>query len=147
MVKVILDTNVLLSGLFFGGIPLKVIETCFDGTARMVVSPEIIEEYKEAGSHLQKTHKLPSFNKTLGLLIQRATIVYTKPLEQQICRDSDDDKFIACLLTSGADCIVSGDNDLLSLPSSSPHRILVLRPREFLDIYVNKSISNKSRIC
>lgn len=147
MLKVVLDTNVLLSGLFFGGIPLKVIETCFNGAACMVVSPEIVKEYKEAGGHLQKTHKLPSFDKTLDLLIQQATIVYPIPLEQQICRDKDDDKFIACLMASGAECIVSGDNDLLSLPSSSQHRILVLRPREFLDIYVNKSIRNKSRIC
>lgn len=53
--RIVLDTNVLLSGLFFGGVPLRVVEACFEETVELVVTPEIWAEYQEAGLDLAET--------------------------------------------------------------------------------------------
>jgi putative PIN family toxin of toxin-antitoxin system len=58
-----------------------------------------------------------------------AVVVQSPKLEDAICRDPDDDKFIACAVATGAKVIVSGDKDLLSL--SEYAGVKILRPNEF----------------
>ena len=43
--RIILDTNVLVSGIFFGGPPYKILKAWRDGSIELVVSNEILEEY------------------------------------------------------------------------------------------------------
>jgi predicted nucleic acid-binding protein len=57
-------------------------------------------------------------------------------LDQQICRDPHDDKFIACALAVGAGVIVSGDKDLLSI--SGTFDMLIITPREFVNSYIRR---------
>jgi predicted nucleic acid-binding protein len=46
-VKVVLDADVLVSGVFFGGTPRRVLEAWRDGRGQLVVSPEILDEYRQ----------------------------------------------------------------------------------------------------
>ena len=47
-----MDTNVLMSGIFFGGVPGRVIDAWMDGSLELVLSPEILDEYRRVGSEL-----------------------------------------------------------------------------------------------
>jgi putative PIN family toxin of toxin-antitoxin system len=50
--KVVLDTNVLISGVFFAGLPSRILEAWRDGRVNLVISPAILEEYRRVGEKL-----------------------------------------------------------------------------------------------
>ena len=52
--RVILDTNVFVSGVFFSGPPYQILRAWRDGKIQLVVSPEILEEYQRVGEILSK---------------------------------------------------------------------------------------------
>jgi predicted nucleic acid-binding protein len=51
-VRVILDTNVFVSGVFFSGPPYRILEAWRDGKLQLVASQEILEEYQRIGEIL-----------------------------------------------------------------------------------------------
>jgi putative PIN family toxin of toxin-antitoxin system len=111
-VRVILDTNVFVSGVFFGGVPGRILEAWRDGQIRLVVSAEILDEYQRVGQILAADHPGVDLEPLLGLLAVHAEVVEAPPLAEQVCVDSDDDKFLACALATSAGVIVSGDKHL-----------------------------------
>lgn len=134
--RVVLDTNVLISGAFFSGPPLQILRSCLEDEYQLALSPEILTEYRRVGEEFSRTRPNPDFEKLLALLLARALIVEVPDLDLPVCRDPQDDKFIACALAVGADVIVSGDRDLLA--ASGRLSIPVVRPREFVDRYLGK---------
>jgi putative PIN family toxin of toxin-antitoxin system len=70
----------------------------------------------------------------LALITTHALLVAAPALPERVCRDADDDKFLALALASGTKLIVSGDKDLLAV--SSWRGVIVLRPRAFADQYL-----------
>lgn len=129
--KVVLDTNVFVSGVFFGGAPGKVLEAWRDGVLEIVISSEIIEEYVRVGEELATQFSGVDLEPALELVAAAATLVLAAPLPEPVSRDPDDDKFLACALAAEAELIVSGDKDLLDV---SPYDgITVLGPRAFVD--------------
>ena len=129
--KIVVDTNVLVSGVFFGGMPSRVLAAWRDGKYELVVSPEILEEYRRVGEHLEAQFAGVSLAPFLALLVMRAEIVEAPDLPQQVSRDQDDDKFIACAIAAECDYVVSGDKDLLEV--SGYRGVDIVTPREFLD--------------
>ena len=129
--KVVLDTNVFVSGVFFGGTPGRVLEAWRDGRVEFVLSREIVEEYVRVAEELADRFAGVDLSAALELLTVSATLVTSPPLPERVSRDPDDDKFLACALAAGVDCVVSGDRDLLDV--SSYEGIVVLSPRDFFD--------------
>ena len=129
--KVVVDTNVLISGVFFGGMPSQVLEAWRDGKIELVVSPDILEEYRRVGEELAARFPGVSLAPLLALLVMTAEIIEPPGLPEQVSRDPDDDKFIACALAGDCRCIVSGDKDLLEVSGYQGMRIVA--PREFLE--------------
>ena len=134
--RVVVDTNVLISGAFFSGPPLQILQACLEGEFQLVLSPQILVEYRRVGQEFSQMHPNSDFERLLGLLVTQALIVDVPDLARPVCRDPHDDKFIACALAVGADVIVSGDKDLLAI--SEQLMIPVMRPREFVDRYIGK---------
>jgi putative PIN family toxin of toxin-antitoxin system len=132
--RVVLDTNVLISGSFYSGPPKRILKALIEGKFQMALSPEILSEYRRVGENFSPEHPNPDFERMLSLLVTQALIVDAPELEKPLCRDPHDDKFIACALAVGAEVIVSGDNDLLSLSDRLP--ITVMSPNEFIDEYL-----------
>lgn len=129
--KVVVDTNVFVSGVFFGGDPGDVLTAWRDKHIELVVSPEIIEEYVRVGERLSAHFPGVDTGPALGLVAAFATSVSAAPLPEPVCADTDDDKFLACAVAAGATYIVSGDRALLA---TSPYRnVAVIRPRDFVD--------------
>ena len=127
--KVVVDTNVLVPGVFFGGMPSRILEAWRDKRIDVVVSPDILEEYRRVGEHLETQFTDVSLAPFLALLVMNAEIIEPPDLPEQVSRDSDDDKFIACALAVGCHVIISGDKDFLSI--SGYRGVKVVAPREF----------------
>lgn len=132
--KIVLDTNVLVSGIFFSGPPHRILDAWRSGRVQIVLSPAIIDEYRRVLDELSAKFEGIEVRQILELIISGSEIVEDKPLPKPICNDPDDDKFVAAALTGRADTIVSGDKHLLD---ACGHKdVAVLRPREFLDRYL-----------
>ncbi len=129
--KVVIDTNVFVSGVFFGGPPGEVLAAWRDERIEFVVSREIIEEYVRVGERLSTRFPGADLEPALQLVAASATLVSASPLSEPVCADGDDHKFIACAVAAGAGYVVSGDRALLT---TSPYRnVIVIRPRDFMD--------------
>lgn len=129
--KLILDTNVLISGIFFGGPPGKILQAWRDGRLTLILSPEIFDEYQRVASALQRKFPLVDLTSLLELIVVEAEMVQPDALDDGVCADPDDDKFIACALAAGSKLIVSGDKHLLDV--NGYRGIEVLKPRTFID--------------
>jgi putative PIN family toxin of toxin-antitoxin system len=132
--KVILDTNVFVSGIFFSGPPYRILEAWRDEIIQLVVSPEILEKYRRVGKILTEEHPEINLSPWIELVIQKASIFSVQPLTEMVCDDPDDDKFLACALSSKSKTIVSGDKHLLKV--SGYEGIEILKPRDFLEKYL-----------
>ena len=132
--KIVVDTNVLISGIFFSGPPLRVLQAWRDGLVTLVVSPEILAEYQRVGGTLAAQYPDVDFNSFIELVTIHAEIVAATPLETPVCIDPDDDKFLTCALAARAKIIVSGDKHLVNI--SSFQGIEIFTPRGFVDTFL-----------
>jgi len=130
-VRVVVDTNVLLSAILFGGTPGRILDAWRAGKVELVMSPDIVEEYVRVGERLNERYSDVEIQPIVALLVQNATIVPDTPLPGPVCDDPDDDKFLACALASGTDIVVSGDKKLRAV--SGYEGVHVLTPRQFAD--------------
>jgi putative PIN family toxin of toxin-antitoxin system len=132
--RVILDTNVFVSGIFFSGPPYQILKAWHDGKLKLVICPEILEEYQRVGAVLNEQFPSIDLGKILEMITVKATMVHARSLPEPVCIDPDDDKFLACALASKSRMIVSGDKHLLHV--SGFREIRVMKPREFVDKYL-----------
>ena len=134
--KVILDTNVFVSGVFFTGPPYRILEAWRDGKLQLVISEDILEEYRRVGEVLVERFPSIDLRPFLALMTVSAEMSPSKRFAAPLCDDPDDDMFIACALASKCKMIVSGDKHLLKM--SEFRGIKVLSPREFVDQHIEK---------
>ena len=114
--KAVVDTNVVISGLFWKGPPAEILAAWLANKFEWIVSADILAEYHTTLQRLESKYPPPtsawSFLRGLSL---SATLTTPVELEQQICTDSDDDKFIAVAIAGRASTIVTGDKALLKV--------------------------------
>lgn len=132
--RVVLDTNVFVSGVFFSGPPYQILKAWRDDRVQLVVSSDILKEYRRVGEVLAEEHPSVDLEPALAYVIQNALLLSPLSLPERVCEDPDDDKFLACALAGGNTIIVSGDRHLLKV--SGYQNIEILRPREFVDRYL-----------
>jgi uncharacterized protein len=114
--RVVLDSNVLVSALLFKGELSRIVDLWKKGKIIPVLSKETFEEFKAVLEY-------PKFSLTrqeVKMIIEEEILPFFEITEidnkiGRICRDPDDDKFIACAVSASADFIVSGDKDLLDI--------------------------------
>ena len=131
MIRAVIDTNVLASGIFWKGTPLKIIEAWADGKIKLIVSGEILIEYERVLTVLNKKAQLKNFDQILELINLNAELVNPVAFTRPVCRDKDDDKFLAAALGGNAQYIVTGDDDLLVL--NGHQGLKIMKPKIFLD--------------
>lgn len=130
--KIVIDTNVVISGVFFGGKPRMILEAAADKKISACASPEILSEYYEIIDEMI-TRGQGHFNRNvLDPFVEETEIVITHS-EINTSRDSDDNKFIECAVDAGALYIVSGDKDLLDIQKYEG--IKIITAGDFCRIY------------
>lgn len=135
--NVVLDTNVLVSGFFFGGVPGQILEAWRNQRVTIVLSAPILAEHREVGAALEARYGGSEFESFAALLVAHGEVVDAPPaLSEQVCRDPDDDKFLACALAAAAPMVISRDRALLDVTSC--RGIEVVTPRAFVDQHLVK---------
>lgn len=139
--RIVIDTNVLISGIIFGGKPSKIIELLFGKKISVFASPEMVDEYKRIYGELGERYAKRTHNE-LNEIINSMNIL---PSHRHIeaCRDPDDNKFIECAIDNRCIYIVSGDKDLLVLEQYEDIGILTVS--EFLEQYEKKRHKNSTK--
>ena len=134
--KTVLDTNVFISGVFFRGPPHQILKAWREGRIRLLISDEIFEEYQRVGELLSNDFPKVDLGPFLELLAINAEFVMPRKMQNPVCEDPDDDKFLACALAGKSKIIISGDKHLQRV--SGYMGIKVLRPRIFVEKYLDK---------
>ena len=137
--RVVLDTNVLLSGIAYpASIPGKIMAAWRHGSIEVVLSNFILEELRRVLPRLQSRHGLNKSEindlvDSLSLLAE--TVEPEAGLPEAALRDADDQPVLGTLLAarsaSGASYLVTGDKDLLALADRYP----IITPARFWEIH------------
>jgi len=75
----------------------------------LVVSPEILEEYPRVREELSRKYPSVNIQSFLNLLPVTLVIVPDQSLSESVSEDPDDEKFLACAISSQSKIIISGD--------------------------------------
>jgi len=133
--KVVLDTNVLISWVFGKGSAINLmVEEVLTGH-QLFACDEILDEVSEklASPRLQKYIDSERARQLVARYTSKATRLEVIN-HLQVCRDPDDDIVLALAVTAEADCIITGDNDLLIL---HPYQnIQIVTPATFTDKFL-----------
>jgi putative PIN family toxin of toxin-antitoxin system len=127
--RAVLDTNVAVSALIWGGIPFDLLEAGSNGRVDLATSPFLLEELAEV---LQRPHLSIRLQRVRGsveeaLAFDAAFTNSVTPASgaRAVPGDPDDDHVIAAAIAAGADIIASGDRRLLTLGTYQAIRILL----------------------
>lgn len=134
--RIVLDTNVFISGVFFSGPPFQIMQAWRDHKIRIALSKEILQEYQRVAEVLSAKHPGVHLDPVLDLLSVEAELFSSPDLPSPVCQDKADDKFLACALAAGTKTVVSGDRHLLKV--NGYRGIEVLKPQEFLQRYLRR---------
>lgn len=125
--RLVLDTNIVISSLLWGGIPRQLLELGRDNQVTLFTSSPLLDELADVLGREKFKMLLASQDITPAFLMQRygllARLVTPQPIKRTV-RDRDDDVVIATALAAKADVIATGDNDLLVLHPYHGIRIL-----------------------
>lgn len=132
--KVILDTNVFISGIFFSGPPSQILKAWENQSFQILLSQHILAEYQRVAETLSSKYPSIDILPIIELIIIHGTFVDTRGFDISVCEDPDDDKFLECALASKCKTIISGDKHLLKLTGYED--IVVLSPRNFVEKYL-----------
>jgi putative PIN family toxin of toxin-antitoxin system len=135
----VLDTNVVISAMLFGGIPGRLIELWKKGTITPLITEEIMSEYLQVLAYPKFDLSEDEINYIINQeILPFFKVVKSKPGPSVIKKDPDDDKFIQCAIAGKAQIIISGDHHLLALKSYK--EINILTPTNFW-----KNLKNMSK--
>jgi putative PIN family toxin of toxin-antitoxin system len=133
--KVVPDTNTVVSGLLWQGAPHDVLTLARKGEITLYTSPALLAELRDVltrpkfAARLKKSGSTP---RKLSLeFAALAKLTHPEPIESVILPDPDDDAVLACAISADAQIITSGDRHLLKLKTY--RGISILTAREFLD--------------
>ncbi len=102
--KIVLDTNVFISGIFWGGSPYRVLSLWAENKIHLLATKKIFSEY------LRVLHRIDSngdMAKKWGAFVLGNSVILEDRELIKVCRDPDDNKFLNCAVTGGANYLVS----------------------------------------
>ena len=114
--RVIIDTNVLISGIFWSGKPKFLLNKARRGEITSVTSEILLNEMKEILTGEDKPFRLSvsEANRIVSSIRDISDVILPKS-KVSVCRDEDDNRVLECALDGNAEYIVTGDTDLLDL--------------------------------
>jgi putative PIN family toxin of toxin-antitoxin system len=117
--RLVVDTNVLVSAFLWQGTPGRLIEQAGEKEIELFTSRTLLDELATTQAKKKLAKPVLATGLTSDQILRNyrrlVTLVTARQLLQQVSRDADDDIVLACALAASADLIVSGDDDLLVL--------------------------------
>jgi len=128
MIRAVIDTNVIISSIFWKGVPHEVVREGILGRYALLTSIEILDETVDK---LRNKFQFPEerIQELIDLLMTCGTVIQVSS-KFNVVRDKKDNKIVECAFDGKADYIVTGDPDLLELKEF--RGIKIVKPREFL---------------
>jgi uncharacterized protein len=135
MIRLVLDTNIIISGMLWSGSPKQVLKILAEGKVQAITTEAMLDELKEVIERPKFVKRLELLAKSPQELLAEYTakvqIIEAAPLNEAISTDPDDDVFLACAVSGKAKLIVSGDPHLLNVKMYK--NIPILTAGEFLE--------------
>ncbi|MCD4824290.1 MAG: putative toxin-antitoxin system toxin component, PIN family [Phycisphaerae bacterium] len=128
--RIVCDTNVLISAILYGGRPRDVLEVIIEGKVCGFISPAIEQEFQDVLGRKKFGLSVSHVYQICQNLRELLHPVFPKETISVIKEDPDDNAILACAIAADADCIVSGDRHLLDLGEFRDVKIVT--PAEFL---------------
>jgi putative PIN family toxin of toxin-antitoxin system len=120
-VRIIADTNVIVSAFLWGGIPRHLLDAVEAKQLELFTSPALIVELEDVLSRAKFARRLGQTRHSAAFLLSRytqlATLIAPAEVTISALRDPKDQHVLACAIAGRAEAIISGDADLLSLRS------------------------------
>lgn len=129
---VVLDTNVVVSGIFFHGPPARILKAWFEGRFEVYATPKILEEYLRVLEEVGTLRSPPFEHQWEEILLERCRLIPDAEPSLALPRDPSDAKFLDCAIRSDAHYLVSGDLDLRSFKGDL--RFKIASPRQFVHL-------------
>lgn len=122
--RVVLDTNVLVSALHFGGRPRRLLQAVLRGEHRLIIGSAILSELEAVLVEVcdwssDRARAVCGELEALGEVVSPAEV-------PRLCRDPDDDEILAIASAGHASALVTGDADLLTLANYGQVRIVTV---------------------
>ncbi len=134
MVRVVLDTNIVISALIGKGNPRRILELIFSYKATVCLSEATIAEYVDVISR-PKFRRYPEFSEAAVATLKnlRSMALLVKPARQlDVCLDPDDNKFLELAVEAEAAYLISGNKK--HFPAESYKGVRIVSPAEFLNL-------------
>ena len=133
MIRVVLDTNVIVSALVFGGVPRGVLELAEAGKCELFYSEPIQTEVRRV---LAEKFDWPQtmIDEVLPVVWSMGKAVVPRITLNAVPADPDDNRILECAVAARAQVVVSGDRHLLDLQNYKS--IPIATPRQFLELFV-----------
>jgi len=131
--RVVIDTNVFVSGLNFAGKPGEVLELFIRGDIEVIISPFILSEIERI---LRERFDWIEGNihHVLNRIKRQTILVHPKLKVTIIKRKDDDNRILECAIEGNAQYLISGDRKHL-LPLKEYQGTKILSPAEFLKLF------------
>jgi len=115
VLKVVLDTNVLISAILFGGKPRQILERAIRGEIRLCLSEPILEELKGVLQRSKFDYSPEMIQFILTELTGIADFVNPSETINVVLEDPDDNRILECAVEAGTNYVITGDFHLLKL--------------------------------
>ena len=135
--RIVLDTNVLISAVLFGGPPRDVLELVVSGTVDCSLSLPILDEIREVLRRPKFGFSPEQSFQLLEELHAVCDVINPTARIQAVTSDPADNMILECALESNADFVVSGDHHLLDLVVYSG--IHIVTPADYLTTIKNET--------
>ena len=129
--RVVVDTNVIVSGIFWAGTPGRILESWTTGEFELIVSPGILDEYFEVLDRIAARIQRQDLARQWKALLFEHSEMAQSTYQYAHCRDPDDAMFVEAAVCGGASCIITGDDDLLTL--GTVEGVAILTPAQFVE--------------
>ena len=125
--RVVIDTNVLISATFWTGKPKQLLNKVRHGEVTFLTSEILLDELKEVLVREDKPFKLSEeeAERVVTEMRDLAEIVQTHS-RVTVCQDEKDNRVLECAIDGGAECIITGDRHLLELESFQGVKIMTV---------------------
>lgn len=127
-VRIVLDTNTVISALLWRGSPNELVLAARTRPVTFFTSPILLAEFADILTRKKLASAVTASGLSPDQLMHRyrrlTTVIHPQLIPPTVLRDPDDDHVLACALSAKVDLVVSGDHDLLDLKAHQMIRIV-----------------------